>query len=125
VAGWADVSRAALALPEVVEDGRAWKVRDKLLAWERPLRPKDVAELAAAAPEEHPLGVRVADVGVRDALVADEPDVFFTTAHFTGYPVVLVRLDRLPVPELTELLTEAWLTRAPKRLVQQWQVAQS
>jgi hypothetical protein len=44
--------------------------------------------------------------------------VFFTTSHFDGYPAVLARLERLAIEELTELVTEAWLARAPKREVE-------
>jgi hypothetical protein len=62
------------------------------------------------------LGARVPDEGAKEALLADDPGVYFTTPHFDGYPAVLVRLDVIGVPELTELVTEAWLTRAPKRL---------
>ena len=40
----------------------------------------------------------------------------FTTPHFNGYPAILVRLDRIDPAELWELLVEAWLARAPKRL---------
>jgi hypothetical protein len=43
--------------------------------------------------------------------------VFFTTPHFDGYPTVLIRLAEIPVPELEELIIEAWLDRAPKRVV--------
>jgi hypothetical protein len=49
-------------------------------------------------------------------LLADDPEVYFTTPHFDGYRAVLVRLERIAVPELTELVVEAWLDRAPKRL---------
>ena len=49
-------------------------------------------------------------------LLASEPDVYFTTPHFDGYPAVLVRLTEIGVPELEELLTEAWLAQAPKTL---------
>ena len=56
------------------------------------------------------------DLGAKEALIADEPEVYFTTPHFDGYPAVLVRLERIGVPELKELLVEAWLARAPKRL---------
>jgi hypothetical protein len=120
MATWDDVDRLSRALPEV--DGgtsygsRAWKVKDKSFAWERPLRPRDVEELGPGAPAGPVLAVRVADEGVKRALVADEPDVHFTTAHFDGFPAVLVRLDRVEVAELAELLTDAWLARAPKRL---------
>lgn len=119
VATWDDVRRIALTLPESVErpgDTPQWRVRDVLFAWERPLRPKDIAELGAAAPDGPLLAVRVPDEGAKHALVAAEPDVYLTTSHFNGYPAVLVRLDRVAVPELEELLVEAWLTRAPRTL---------
>ncbi len=50
------------------------------------------------------------------ALIADDPGVYFTTPHFDGYPAVLVRLAEIKVPELTELITDAWLAQAPKTL---------
>lgn len=127
MADWSDVRRSAMALPEVSEGtsygNTAWKVRDKGFVWERPLGRKDVEDLGAAAPDGPVLGVRVADVGVKEALIADDPDVFFTTPHFDGYPAVLVRLDRIGVPELGELVTEAWLLRAPKRAVKEYLAA--
>ena len=43
--------------------------------------------------------------------------MYFTTPHFDGYPAVLVRLAEISVPELTELITDAWLAQAPKTLV--------
>ena len=54
------------------------------------------------------------------SLIADDPDVFFTTPHFDGYPAVLVQLERIPLSELEELIVEAWLARAPKRLARQY-----
>jgi hypothetical protein len=62
----------------------------------------------------------VPDEGAKLALVADDPDVYFTTSHFDGYPAVLVQLDHISVDELAELAVEAWLARAPKRLAQQF-----
>ena len=53
---------------------------------------------------------------MKQALLTDDPDVYFTTPHFNGYPAILVRLDRIAVAELGELIVEAWLARAPKRL---------
>lgn len=53
---------------------------------------------------------------MKEALLADDPAVFFTTPHFDGYPAVLVRLDEIEVDELAELVEEAWLVQAPKRL---------
>jgi hypothetical protein len=46
-----------------------------------------------------------------------EPEVYFTTSHFNGYAAVLCRLDELDARSLTELVTEAWACRAPRRLV--------
>jgi hypothetical protein len=121
MATWDDVRRLALALPETDEhssgDGRpGWRVKDKGFVWERPLRKGDLAALGDAAPDGPILGARVADLGVKEALLADQPDVLFTTPHFDGYPAVLVQLERISVADLEELVVEAWLTRAPKRL---------
>ena len=93
-------------------------MRRKSVAWERPLRRADLEALGAAAPEGEILGVRVADVGVKEALLADDPAVYFTTPHFDGYPAVLVRLAEISEEELRDLLRDAWLARAPKRLAQ-------
>ena len=121
MATWDDVRRIALALPETTERGShddlsAWRVRDKMFVWDRPLRKGDLAALGDAAPDGPVLGARVPDLGAKEALLADDPEVYFTTPHFDGYPAVLVRLDRIDVDELTELVTEAWFARAPKRL---------
>jgi hypothetical protein len=121
MATWDDVERIALSLPETRElagrDGlRGWRVNDTTFVWERPLRRADLAALGDSAPRGPILGARVPDVGAKDALLADEPEVFFTTPHFDGYPAVLVQLEKIAVADLEELVTEAWLCRAPKRL---------
>jgi hypothetical protein len=117
VATWDDVGRIVRELPETAEPSpRNWRVRKRLIAWERPLRKGDYAALGADAPDGDILGARVADEGVKFALIADDPGVYFTTPHFDGYPAVLVRLAEIGVPELEELLTEAWLAQAPKTL---------
>jgi hypothetical protein len=122
MATWDDVRGIALALPETSERlSRGlpqWRVNDKLFVWERPLRPKEVAELGADAPDGPVLGARVEHLGAKEALLANEPSVFFTTSHFDGYPAILVRLDLMPVQDLDEVVTEAWLARAPRRLVE-------
>ena len=119
--GWDDVARACLALPETTEGtsrgSRRWLVRGKSFVWERPLGRKDVAELGDAAPTGPVVAAYVPDEGAKRALVAGEPDVYFTTSHFDGYPAVLCRLDALDVQSLTELAAEAWACRAPRRLV--------
>jgi hypothetical protein len=116
-----DVARVCLALPETTEvrsrGTRQWRVREKLFVWERPLRPRDLDELGDAAPAGPVLGARVPDEGAKAALIADDPEVYFTTHHFDGYPAVLCRLDRLDAPALTELAAEAWACRAPRRLL--------
>jgi hypothetical protein len=124
VVTWDDVRRIALSLPETTEGSSygsvAWRVRGVLFANERPLRQSDLDALGDAAPDGPILGARVADVGVKEALVADDPDVYFTTPHFNGFPMVLVPLDRIALAELEELLVDAWLSRAPKRLAAQY-----
>jgi hypothetical protein len=124
VATWEDVRRIALALPATSEGtswgSASWQVKDKGFVWERPLRKTDRAVRGDDAPDGPILGVRVADLGVKEALIADDPAVFFTIPHFDGYPAVLVLLDRIGVQELEELVVEAWLVRAPKRLVAEY-----
>lgn len=124
MASWEDVRRIALALPETAEKPThgmtSWRVRDKLFAWERPLREREVEELGEAAPDGPILGARVEDLVAKEALIADEPELYFTTSHFDGHPSVLVRLDRIGVEDLEELVVEAWLARAPKRLAQSY-----
>lgn len=117
MASWDDVARIVAGLPETTEaTPRNWRVRKKLIAWERPLRKADYEALGADAPDGDILGARVSDEGVKFALIADDPAVYFTTPHFDGYPAILVRLAEISVPELTELITDAWLAQAPKKL---------
>jgi hypothetical protein len=128
MATWDDVRRFALVLPETEEQaGRAgtasWRVRDKAFVWERPLRRADVEALGDATPEGPVLGARVPDEGVKQALIADDPAVYFTTPHFDGYPAILVQLARIEPGELNELIVEAWFCRAPKPLANELRAA--
>ena len=120
MATWDDVARVCLALPGTTEStsygGRAWKVGGKGFVWERPLRSKERADLGDGAPTGPVLGASVPDEGAKHALIAEEPDVYFTVSHFDGYPAVLARLDELDETALTELAGEAWACRAPRRL---------
>lgn len=124
MAEWDDVRRIALALPETSErpayGNTAWRVRDKIFVWERPLRPKEVSDLGERAPSDPILAVRVEDLGVKEALLQDDPETFFTTPHFDGYAAVLIRLNRISAEALNELIVEAWLCRAPKRLAKEY-----
>lgn len=126
MATWDDVRRIANSLPEVTEGehwgSTAWRVRNASFAWERPLRRTDLDALGDAAPPAGTiLAVRVPEIGVRAALISSEPEIYFTIPHFDGYPAVLVRLDKIGRAELEELIIEAWLCRAPKRLAKQWE----
>jgi hypothetical protein len=118
MATWDDVRQLALALPEVEErdPGRQWRVRDKAFVFERPLRRGDLEALGDDAPEGPILGAHVPDLVAKEALVAFDPEMYFTTPHFDGYAMVLVQLERIDLDELKELIVEAWLVRAPRRL---------
>ena len=120
MATWADVRHLALSLPDTVEResrGQAhWTVHGKGFVWERPLRPADLRALGDSAPAGPILGARVEHLGAKEALLAEDPEVYFTTPHFDGYPAILVRLERIALAELEELIIDAWLARAPKRL---------
>ena len=127
MAGWDDVRRIALGLPDASEREsrglRQWCVKNKLFVWERPLRRSDLEALGDRAPDGPILGARVEHEGAKQALLADDPEVFFTTPHFDGYPAILVRLDRIDAHELHEVVVEAWLVRAPKRLAESYSAA--
>ena len=120
MATWDDVRRTALDLPGAVEqvDGRStsWRVGGKAFAWERHLRRGEREQLGAAAPDGPALGLRTADVDVVDALVAARPDVFLTVAGYGVHPMVLLVVERASFEDLDEAVTDAWLSRASRRL---------
>ena len=131
MATWDDVSGIALALPETAEgttfDNRAWLVKGKSFVWRRPLNKADVRRWGTATPvPEGPiLAAYVADLDEKDALVTEEPDLFFTIEHFNGFRAVLIRLDAIDPDRLEDVITDAWLARAPKRLVSDFLAARS
>ena len=94
----------------------SWRVRDKLFVWERPLRQSDLRALGDGAPSGEILGARVEHEDAKLALIESDPKVYFTIPHFDGYSAILVLLERIGLEELEELIVEAWLVRAPKRL---------
>jgi hypothetical protein len=120
MASWRDVRRLALALPATNEQtsygNASWAVNKKSFAWERPLGKADIAALGAAAPKGAILGIRTESLEMKEALLASDPSVFFTTPHFNGYPAVLIRLGKITPARLQRVLVDAWLVRAPKRL---------
>jgi hypothetical protein len=104
---WDDVVSSGLRFPGV-EVARSYgtpalKMRGKLMCRMRS--------------DPDALVMRVSDLGEREALLQGQPDAFFSTAHYEGYPYVLVRLEAVDPLELDELIEEAWRIRAPKRLI--------
>ena len=122
-----DLDRLALAMPgttkEVSDEGRpSYSVHGKLFCCHRGRRP-DAIDSQSGERLDDVLMFRVADLGVKELLLADDRDVFFTTPHFDGYAAVLLQipnLARLDQEELEELVIEAWLTRAQKRVAKAW-----
>ena len=118
-----DVRRIALALPDVFEeDGRfAFSVttpkKPKAIAW---VWQERVDPKRARVPNPAVVAIRVASDGEKHELIAADPEKFFTEPHYNGFPAVLVRLKAIRVPELRELLTDAWRVQAPKTLVRQY-----
>ena len=121
MATWRDVRRIALALPgtseETSRDHAAWIVNKKFFVWERPLRKSDLAALGDRAPDGPILGVRTSDLEMKEVFLRSDPEIFFTTPHFDGYPAVLVQLENIDAKKLKDVIEEAWLARAGKREV--------
>jgi hypothetical protein len=123
----ADLDELALALPhttkEVSEDGRpSYLAHGRRFLLHRSRRP-DAVDPDTGERLDDVLMFRVADLDVKDLLLADDRGVYFTTPHFDGYPAVLVRipdLARIDRDELREMVVEAWLTRAQKRVAKAW-----
>jgi len=122
-----DLDELALSLPqvtkEVSDDGRpAYRVHGKLFCCQRGRRP-DAVDPKTGERLADVLMFRVADPGVKELMLADDRGLFFTTPHFDGYPAVLVRIPSLAGidrDELEELVVEAWLTRAQRRVAKAW-----
>jgi hypothetical protein len=127
VATMRDLDELALALPQTTKrlsgDGRPeYYVHEKLFCCHRGRR-KDALDPESGERLDDVLMFRVADLDVKELLLADDRGLFFTTPHFDGYPAVLLRignLARIDREELGDLLAEAWLTRAHKRVAQTW-----
>ena len=123
----ADLDKLALAMPqttkEVSEDGRpSYLVHGKMYCFHRSRRP-DAIDPETGERMDDVLMFRVADQDVKDLFLADERGLFFTTPHFNGYPAVLMRIPQLKKmgrAELRDLVAEAWLTRAQKRVAKAW-----
>lgn len=127
MATMADLDELALALPqatkELSEDGRpSYLVHGRRFVLQRTRRP-DAVDPETGERLDDVLMFRVADLDVKELILSDARGIYFTTPHFDGYPAVLVRirdLARLDREELFDLVAEAWLTRAQKRLAKAW-----
>ena len=127
MATMADLDELALALPqttkEVSDDGRpATRSNGKMFFFHRSRRP-DAIDPDTGERLDDVLMFRVDNLDVKELLLADDRGIYFTTPHFNGYPAVLVRipdLARLDHDELADIVAEAWLTRAQKRVAKAW-----
>ena len=110
-----DVRRLALALPHVQEidsDGFDFRVADKGFVWSYPQgqrgKPRlirtDIAVLF------------VGDEAEKQTLLLGEPEAFFTTPGYDGWPLVMLRLAQVDLARLTKLVTDAWRMRATEVL---------
>jgi len=119
-----DVARMASELPEVTEGerygNRTWLVGGKAFAWDRPFSKADIRRLGDQAPPGGPiLAVRVEDLSEKEAVLAANPDAFFTIPHFDGYSAVLIQLPKVSVRALRDAITDAWLACAPPGIARQ------
>jgi hypothetical protein len=106
MADWKTVREIALSFPGVEEATRgriAFSVHGKGFAWEA--RERDGGGLA----------VRV-DRDEKQLFLDANPDAYFSSPHYAGYPGVQIRLEHISREELQERLEDAWLIQAPKRL---------
>lgn len=126
-----DVEELALGMPgstkELRDDDRpAFLVDRKLFCFHRTQR-RDAVDSTSGTPLDDVLVFRVADEEMKSMWLAERPSVYFTTDHFKGYPWILMRIPSLAEidrDELFELVSDAWLARAPKRLAKDWLAAQ-
>ena len=120
-----DVSELAAQLPQATDGerhgNRAWFVAGKAFAWERPFSKADLRRFGEQPPPDGPvLAVSVGDLHEKEAILAANPDSFFTIPHFDGYAAVLIQLRLVSPAALRSALTDGWLACAPRNLAEQY-----
>jgi hypothetical protein len=123
-----NVARLALALPEVTEGEdkhrhghRTWEVGGKAFAWERPFSKADIKRYGDQTPPEGPiLAIRTVDLAEKEAILAANPDAFFTIPHFDGYSAFLIQLEKVDLKALKDAITDGWLACAPRALADRY-----
>lgn len=124
-----DVAAIALGLPNVFEKvdghrgGRQWRTKRGMVVWQRGPSKADLAKLESVGrswPDGVVVGIRTDSLETKEALLASFPEALFTIPHFDGYAAVLARLDVIDRALLAELITDAWLEAAPKKVAEEW-----
>jgi hypothetical protein len=123
----ADVHALAQAMPHVTEvsggqGNSVYQVGGKSFVFFRTPRP-DACDPRTGERYDDVIVLWVPDEQDKQALVEDPANPFFTTPHFDGHPSVLVRgsrLSELSLAQLTEVVEDAWCSRASRRRVEAW-----
>src|SRR6202042_2637712 len=126
MAAFEDVERMVSALPEATEGerygNRTWLVDGKAFAWDRPFSKADIRRFGDQVPPDGPiLAVRVGDLAEKEAVLAPNPDAFFTIPHFDGYSAVLIQLPKVSAEALRDAITDGWLACAPPALARRFE----
>ena len=125
-----EVARLALDLPKVTEverrGTRTWLVAGKFFAWERSFSKADIRRFGDATPPKGPiLAVRVEDLGEKEAVLAAQPEAFFTIPHFDGFAAVLIQLGKVTKRALRDAIVDGWLACAPAKLAEEYMQQQA